>query len=98
MKKVSVLLFALAVAGAAYAHPHPMEINVPGNAHVSNQAGGGGIGSNLVYHTCGAGSPVAYVVCLFWGPSFNDPTSPDYNYARSLQAFRSQFGTTPEFN
>src|ERR1043165_5342042 len=98
MKKVSVILFALAVAGAAYAQPHPMEINVPGNAHVSNQAGGGGSGSNLVYHTGGAVIPVAHVVCIFWGPSFNDTTSPDYNYARSLQAFRSQFGTTPEFN
>jgi len=98
MKKVSVVLFALAVAGAAYAQPHPMEVNVPGSAHVSNQAGGGGSASNLLYHTGGSVIPVAHVVCIFWGPSFNDTTSPDYNYARTLQNFRNQFGSTPEFN
>ncbi len=52
---------------------------------------------NLTYN----GGPVivsAHVVFIFWGPSFNNPASPDYNYARTLQSFRNQFGTTPEYN
>jgi hypothetical protein len=55
------------------------------------------LGTNVAYH----GGPViisAKVVFIFWGPSFNNPASPDYNYARTLQAFRDQFGTTPEYN
>ncbi|MBW8875759.1 MAG: hypothetical protein JF614_12410 [Acidobacteria bacterium] len=42
--------------------------------------------------------PVAKVVDIFWGPSFSDPTSPDFQYAQTLIAFRNQFGTTPEYN
>jgi hypothetical protein len=37
------------------------------------------------------------VVFIFWGPSFNNPASPDYSYARELQADRNQFGSTPEW-
>jgi hypothetical protein len=54
-------------------------------------------GSNLQYH----GGPViisAKVVFIFWGPNFQNPSSPDYQYAQTLIAFRNQFGTTPEFN
>jgi hypothetical protein len=54
-------------------------------------------GGNLIYH----GGPViisAKMVFIFWGPNFQNPSSPDYQYARTLQAFRNQFGTTPEFN
>ncbi len=54
-------------------------------------------GTNLTYH----GGPVITsprVVFIFWGPDFNNIISPDYNYARTLQSFRNQFGTTPEFN
>jgi hypothetical protein len=54
-------------------------------------------GVNLSYH----GGPVihsAKVVFIFWGPSFQNPASPDYQYARTLIAFRNQFGTTHEFN
>ncbi|HEY0512564.1 MAG TPA: hypothetical protein VGH73_11705 [Thermoanaerobaculia bacterium] len=40
----------------------------------------------------------AKVVFIFWGPNFNNPSSSDYNYARTLQAFRNQFGTTGEYN
>jgi hypothetical protein len=40
----------------------------------------------------------AHVVFIFWGPTFNDVASPDYDYARTLQNFRNQFGTTPEYN
>jgi len=40
----------------------------------------------------------AKVVFIFWGPSFSNPSSPDFSYAQTLQAFRNQFGTTPEYN
>jgi hypothetical protein len=39
----------------------------------------------------------AKVVLIFWGPSFNNAASPDYAYARTLQAFRNQFGTSQEY-
>jgi hypothetical protein len=54
-------------------------------------------GTLLVNH----GGPVltsAKVVFIFWGPSFSNAASPDFAYAQTLQAFRNQFGTTPEFN
>jgi len=101
MKKVSAILFALAVAGAAYAQNNNVELNVgspTAHEHAKNTAGGGGSAGNLIYHTGGVVIPVAHVVDIFWGPSFNDTTSPDYSYARTLQNFRNQFGTTPEFN
>jgi hypothetical protein len=53
--------------------------------------------ANITNH----GGPVitsAKVVFIFWGPSFNNAASPDFAYARSLQAFRNQFGTTGEYN
>ena len=40
----------------------------------------------------------AKVVFIFWGPNFNNAASTDYSYARTLQAFRNQFGTTGEYN
>ena len=99
MKKVSAILFVMAlVAGAAFAQQVELAV---GNGHarpVSQNAGGGGASGNLTYHNGGSVIPVAHVVCIFWGPSFNDPTSADYNYARTLQNFRNQFGTTGEFN
>jgi hypothetical protein len=51
-------------------------------------------GQNIKYH----GGPTitsAKVVLIFWGPSF---TGADAAYAATLQAFRDQFGTTPEYN
>ena len=47
------------------------------------------------------GGPVitsAKVVFIFYGPSFSNAASPDFAYAQTLQAFRNQFGTTPEYN
>jgi hypothetical protein len=55
-------------------------------------------GSNLVYHSGGRVILSARAVFIFWGPSFQNPASPDYQYARTLIAFRNQFGTTPEYN
>lgn len=37
------------------------------------------------------------VVFVFWGPSFNNAASPDYSYARTLQAYRNQLGSTQEW-
>ena len=34
------------------------------------------------------------VVFAFWGPSFNNAASPDFSYARTLQAYRNQLGGT----
>ena len=47
------------------------------------------------------GGPVivmARVVDIFWGPSFANAASPDYQYAQTLIAFRNQFGMSPEYN
>lgn len=47
------------------------------------------------------GGPVilqARVVLIFWGPSFQNTSSPDYVYAQTIQAFRNQYGTNAEFN
>ena len=53
--------------------------------------------TSLTYH----GGPVitsAKVVFIFWGPSFANAASPDHLYAQTLQSFRDQYGTTPEYN
>jgi hypothetical protein len=53
--------------------------------------------ANISYH----GGPTltsAKVVFIFWGPSFNNAASPDFQYARTLQSYRNQFGTTGEYN
>jgi hypothetical protein len=55
-------------------------------------------GFNLSYHSGGPVILSAKVVFIFWGPSFQNPSSPDYQYAQTLIAFRNQFGTTHEFN
>jgi len=53
--------------------------------------------SNLTDH--GGGVIIsARLVFIFWGPSFANAASPDFVYAQTLQAFRNQFGTTPEYN
>ncbi len=54
-------------------------------------------GSNLIYHSGGSVIISAKAVFIFWGPSFA-PGGADNGYATTLQAFRNQFGTTPEFN
>ena len=53
--------------------------------------------ATLVYH---GGSTItsAKVVLIFWGPSFNNPSSPDYSYAQTIINDRNQYGTTPEYN
>jgi hypothetical protein len=39
----------------------------------------------------------AKVVFIFWGPNFANAASPDHTYATTLQMFRNQFGSTPNY-
>jgi hypothetical protein len=99
-------VFALSCLFAVAAHAAPTDkavkkgpwadadhvIYSPAKGAVVAKAGG-----NLVNH----GGPVitsAKVVFIFWGPSFSNAASPDFAYAQTLQAYRNQFGTTPEYN
>jgi hypothetical protein len=54
-------------------------------------------GTNLVNHNGPVITGAAKVVFIFWGPGFANAASPDFVYAQGLQAFRTQFGTTPEY-
>jgi hypothetical protein len=56
---------------------------LPTKSNVTNHGGG------VLAH--------AKVVYIFWGPNFNNAASPDFAYAQTLQAFRNQYGTTPEY-
>jgi hypothetical protein len=101
----SLLAFAALTATKAAAEQDPAKDD-PGT---SSGTGGyipvrgaqfelGPAGANLTYH---AGEPVitsAKVVFIFWGPSFNNAASPDFQYAHALRSYRDQFGTTPEYN
>jgi hypothetical protein len=90
MKKALAIVFTAALAVTAFGQD--VEVN-HGNtkANPSKYAGGGGAGGNLSYHNGGTVIRNANVVLIFWG---NIPSA----YASELQAFRNQFGTTPEFN
>jgi len=57
---------------------------------------GGGGGQNLIDHG-GAVIPSAYVVAIFWGPSWASGGS-DNGKAIELTNFFTQYGTTPEYN
>lgn len=86
---LSCCLSTLAASPAHAANGHIVYAPVRG--------GGNGMDKGLlIYH----GGPVitsARVVFIFWGPSFNNTFSPDYAYARTLQAYRDQLGTTREY-
>jgi hypothetical protein len=68
---------------------HVVYFPVRGAAHLPTK-------SNVTNHGGGVLAQ-ARLVFIFWGPSFNNASSPDFNYARTLQAFRNQYGTTPEY-
>ncbi|HEY0553791.1 MAG TPA: hypothetical protein VGG20_05955 [Thermoanaerobaculia bacterium] len=57
--------------------------HLPTKSNVTNHGGGVLAQARLVY--------------IFWGPSFSNAASPDFAYAAALQAFRNQYGTTPEY-
>jgi hypothetical protein len=70
---------------------------IAGHIPVRGAVAPGGAATNLTYH----GGPVigsAKLVFIFWGPSFANASSPDHLYAQTLQSFRNQYGTTPEYN
>jgi hypothetical protein len=54
-------------------------------------------GANIKYHNGPVITAPAKVVFIFWGPSFASGGA-NNAYATTLQAFRNQFGTTPEYN
>jgi hypothetical protein len=99
MKRTLVFFAVLLIALGAFAQNVP-ETNP--NTHTFPIRGwarpGGGGGSNLIYHTGGAVIQLAHVVFIFWGPTFNDPTSSDFNYAKQLILFRNGFGSTGEYH
>jgi hypothetical protein len=108
MRRVFVALFLASFASALVAQVdslsarHYFRPNTGGLSVGSADEGGRGdeilAGSNLVYHSGGSVILSAKVVFIFWGPNFQNPNSPDFQYAQTLIAFRNQFGTTGEFN
>jgi hypothetical protein len=96
MKKVLVVLFLASFAAGLLAQSPPGSKVHYFPVRDNNKIIFGS--SNLVYHSGGPVILLAKVVDIFWGPTFSDPTSPDFQYAQTLIAFRNQFGTTPEFN
>jgi len=90
-KKILVVAACLLIAVGAFAQNVPETNDHTHHFPVQGWARPGGGGSqNLSYH----GGPVlhnARVVMIFWG------TFPS-GYTTSMQNFRNQFGTTPEFN
>jgi hypothetical protein len=52
--------------------------------------------SNVTNHGGGVVAQLR-LVFIFWGPTFSNAASPDFAYAATLQAFRNQYGTTPEY-
>jgi hypothetical protein len=95
------LLLAVAAGAADLEKAHRAFADADHVIYTPAKGAGSGVPSllkaNLSYH----GGPTitsAKVVFIFWGPSFNNAASADYQYARTLQAYRNQFGTTPEYN
>jgi len=105
MRRVLVTLFLASFASALVAQVDSLSVRHyfrPNNAahgtDVSREVTPSAHGaSNLIYHNGGQVIISAKVVFIFWGPSFATGGA-DHAYATTLQAFRDQFGTTPEFN
>lgn len=95
MKKALAFAFAASLTTAAFAQ-NIGDLNH--HAHVQGWAKpGGGGAQNLTYHTGGTVIRNAHVVLIFWGPSFATGGA-DNAYATQIQAFRTAFGTTGEYN
>jgi hypothetical protein len=104
MKRALALLFLVSLAAPltaqeAAGNPRISKLKVslwPGGAGGAFDASRPQL-NQVTYH----GGPVliqARMVFIFWGPSFSASTSPDSGYARTLQAFRNQLGTSAEYN
>ena len=102
MKRVMVVTLSLVFFAAGLtAHPIDKVRSAPRRAYFPTRDAAIKVGSgNLIYHSGGRviGGTQASVVFIFWGPSFANVASPDYQYAQTLIAFRNMFGTTPEYN
>ncbi|HKB79609.1 MAG TPA: hypothetical protein VKH35_07825 [Thermoanaerobaculia bacterium] len=100
MKKASVVFAsALFLAGTALFGQNVPQINTHTHQYPIRgwaRPGGGG-GQNLTYHKNGTVIRNAHLVMIFWGPSFGSGGA-DSGYATTLQNFRNQYGTNPEFN
>jgi len=99
MKRAMVTLGLAFFAAGLMAQPIDKARSGPRRAFfpprgIAIKAGSG----NLIYHSGGRIISGAQVVFIFWGPSFANVASPDYQYAQTLIAFRNMFGTTPEYN
>jgi hypothetical protein len=98
MKRTFVFFAVLLVVSATAFAQNPSELN---DKHYFPPQGaarpGGGSGQNLVYHSGGTVIISAHVVDIFWGPSFATNGSNDNSYAKSLQAYRNNFGGTGEY-
>jgi hypothetical protein len=97
MKRLLVLVAALLVVTGAFAQNVPETNNHKFRPRGWAKPGGGGA-TNLTYHAPGPVIQVAHVVFIFWGPTFNDPASPDHLYATTLENFRNNYGMTGEYN
>jgi len=100
MRKILVTLFVASFSAGLLAQAPP-SLDAGHRVHVfpsRNVVTPKAFSFNLTYHSNGRVIPAAKVVNIFWGSSFSNPTSPDYQYAQTLIAFRNQFGTTPEYN
>ncbi|HXO41066.1 MAG TPA: hypothetical protein VN999_06450 [Thermoanaerobaculia bacterium] len=110
MRRTLAVLFLASFATATVAQVdsgstrHYFRPNTDGRLVESSAAHGSGDepllfgGFNLTYHSGGTVIISAKVVFIFWGPNFQNPSSPDFQYAQTLIAFRNQFGTTHEYN
>jgi len=99
--KRSLVFFALLVVTATGFAQNAPELNTHTHHFAVRgwaRPGGGGGAQDLLYHTGGRVIQSAHVVFIFWGSSFSDTTSADYTYATTLQAFRNNFGTSPQYN
>jgi hypothetical protein len=97
MKRLLVALFLASFAAGLVAQDLPgatVKVYFPPRDHRPVLKAGFG---NLQNHG-GPALTSAKVVFIFWGPTFTNPASPDFQYAQTLQAFRNQFGTTREYN
>jgi hypothetical protein len=102
MRRVFLALFMASFAAGLLAQSLPDPSKRPGRVHHYPPRGAAASGTkaggqNLTYFG-GPVLPLAKAVFIFWGPSFSNVASPDYQYAQELIAFRNQLGTAPEYN
>jgi hypothetical protein len=105
MRKIATALVLAAVASAFAAHAAQAGGRQEGSSGGAAAQPAAAMGKVLPFASSIAldyhHGPVlvsAKAVFIFWGPSFSNPMSPDYAYARALQAFRNQLGTSHPYD